>query len=86
MNSIGNARYCLHMSTPVNPELVREIAERIDDGRRVNLGDLARELNVARTDLRDAYRELARQRGSDPLLERARWHYSEMRRVARSRH
>lgn len=73
------------MSTHVNPDLVREIAERIDDGRRVNLGILSRELGVPHEQLSDAYRELARQRGADPLLERARWHYREMRRVARSR-
>lgn len=80
---IENERYCQRMSSPVNPQLVREIAERIDDGRRVHLGILSRELNVAHEDLSAAYRELARQRGADPLLERARWHYREMRRVAR---
>lgn len=69
------------MSPPTNPALVREIAERIDDGRRVHLGILSRELNVAREDLRAAYDELARQRGGDPLLERARRHYAEMRRI-----
>ncbi len=68
---------------PVNHELVREIAERIDDGRRVHLGILSRELNVPREDLRAAYRELARQRGGDPLLDRARWHLAEMRRIVR---
>lgn len=66
---------------PVNHDLVREIAERIDDGRSVHLRDLSRELNVAYWDLDDAYDELARQRGSDPLLDRARRRYAEMRRI-----
>lgn len=71
------------MASYVNAELVREIAERIDDGRPVNLHDLSRELNVDVFDLHDAYRELARQRGSDPLLDRARQRYAEMRRIVR---
>lgn len=60
------------MSSPVNVDLVREIAERIDDGRRVNLRLLSQDLNVDYVDVDDAYRELARRRGHDPLLDRAR--------------
>jgi hypothetical protein len=59
------------MSSPVNADLVREIADRIDDGRRVNLQLLSRDLDVDFEDLYDAYRELARRRGHDPLLDRA---------------
>ncbi|MBF6620521.1 MAG: hypothetical protein ITG02_09865 [Patulibacter sp.] len=81
MKSINYVRYCMNM--PVNHELVREIAERIDDGRRVHLGILSRELNVPREDLRAAYSELSRQRGGDPLLDRARSHYAALRRMAR---
>lgn len=67
----------------VNGELVREIAERIDDGRRVHLRTLSRELNVAQEDLLAAYKELARQRGGDPLFARARGDYGERRRIVR---
>lgn len=66
-----------------NSDLVREIAERIDDGRPVYMPDLARELNVPRGDVSEAYRELARQRGSDPLLDRARRRIDKMRRGVR---
>lgn len=62
----------MHMSYSIKAELVREIAERIDDGRRVNLRYLSRGLGVPYGDLLDAYEELARQRGVDPLLDRAR--------------
>ncbi|MBF6620523.1 MAG: hypothetical protein ITG02_09875 [Patulibacter sp.] len=71
------------MTVSVNPELVREIAERIDDGRRVHLRELSRELNVDYWELNDAYNELARRRGSDPLLDRALRRYAELRRMAR---
>ena len=60
------------MNMPVNHDLVREIAERIDDGRRVNLRLMSRDLDVEFMDLYEAYRELARRRGHDPLLDRAR--------------
>lgn len=60
------------MSSSIKPDLVREIAERIDDGRRVNLRYLSRGLGVPYEDLLDAYEELARLRGVDPLLDRAR--------------
>lgn len=60
------------MSYSIKADLVREIAERIDDGRRVNLRYLSRGLGVPYEDLLDAYEELARQRGVDPLLDRAR--------------
>lgn len=73
------------MALSVNSELVREIAERIDDGRPVDLRDLSRRLNVDAYDLYEAYRELARQRGNDPLLERARQRYAAARRAAAPR-
>jgi hypothetical protein len=60
------------MSSSIKTDLVREIAERIDDGRPVNLRYLSRGLGVPYDDLLDAYEELARQRGVDPLLDRAR--------------
>lgn len=65
-----NVGYCPNM--PVNHDLVREIAERIDDGRRVNLRLLSQDLAVDYADVDGAYRELARRRGHDPLLDRAR--------------
>lgn len=71
------------MSIPANPDLVREIAERIDDGRRVNLPVLARDLDVEFDDLYEAYRELSRRRGHDPLLDRVYRHCDAMRRMAR---
>lgn len=55
------------------------------DGRPVNLRDLSRELNVDVFALYEAYRELARQRGSDPLLDRARQRYAAARRAAAPR-
>ncbi len=69
------------MSSPVNEDLVRGIADRIDDGRRVNLRLLARDWDVDLADISDAYRELARRRGHDPLIERARRHLDEARRI-----
>lgn len=62
------------MSSPESIDLVREIAERIDDGRRVNLRLMSRDLDVGFMELYEAYRELARRRGHDPLLDRARRH------------
>ncbi len=68
---------------PVNGELVREIAERIDDGRRVSMRNLSRELDVPIDELRAAYEELSRQRDCNPLLERALRGYVEPRRFSR---
>lgn len=71
------------MRKSVDPELIREIAERVDDGRRVHMRNLSRELNVPVGELRAAYGELARQRGGNPLLDRARGYNAESRRIAR---
>ena len=70
------------MHSSVNPALVSELAERVDDGRRVNMGNLARELNVDFMELYDAYRELVRQRGCDPLLDRIHRHSERLRQMA----
>jgi len=74
--------YCLHMHSSVNPELVRELAECVDDGRRVNMRNLARELSVDIGELDNAYRELVRQRGCDPLLDRIYRHSERLRQMA----
>lgn len=60
------------MESSANIDLVREIAERLDDGRRVHLVSLARELNVDFMELWVAYQQLADQRGGNPVLDRAR--------------
>lgn len=70
------------MSSSVNLDLVREIAERIDDGRRVNLRNLSQEFNVDYGDVSDAYDELARQRGCDPLLDRINRRCERLRQMA----
>ncbi len=69
------------MYPSVNLDLVREIAERIDDGRHVNLRNLSQEFNVDYGDVSDAD-ELARQRGCDPLLDRINRRCERLRQMA----
>ncbi|MCK9250790.1 MAG: hypothetical protein M0P31_17665 [Solirubrobacteraceae bacterium] len=71
------------MAAPADIDLTQEIAQRIDDGRRVNLRNLAHELHVDYDEVRAAYRQLAEQRGSDPLLDRARRRYRNARLATR---